>query len=63
LTKYGDRATATINGKEHVISSLDYNFMKMMKEKIVSLKPQDEKIVIAYEDARGKIQQKEIILQ
>jgi len=63
LTKYGDRAIATINGKEHAISSLDYNFMKMMKEKIISVKVQDGKLIVAYEDARGRLQQKEIILR
>jgi len=63
VVRYNDRATVVIDGKEYNITTLDYNYLKNIKDKIVSIKPQDEKIVIAYEDSRGKIQQKEIILQ
>jgi DNA helicase HerA-like ATPase len=63
VVRYNDRATVVIDGKEYNITTLDYNYLKNIKDKIVSVKPQDEKIVIAYEDSRGKIQQKEIILQ
>nr|WP_011225196.1 ATP-binding protein [Sulfolobus islandicus]CAG38235.1 putative TraG protein [Sulfolobus islandicus] len=63
VVRYNDRATLIIDGKEYNITTLDYNYLKNIKDKIVSIKPQDGKIVIAYEDSRGKIQQKEIILQ
>lgn len=63
VVRYNDRATLVIDGKEYNITTLDYNYLKNIKDKIVSIKPQDGKIVIAYEDSRGKIQQKEIILQ
>lgn len=63
LTKYVNRATVVINDKEYIISSLDYNFMKMMKEKIVSVKTQGDKLIINYQDTRGKLQLKEIILR
>ncbi|MEJ2780590.1 TraM recognition domain-containing protein [Stygiolobus sp. CP850M] len=63
VVRYNDRATVVIDGKEYNITTLDYNYLKNIKDKIVSVKPQDEKIVIAYEDSRGKIQQKEITLQ
>jgi DNA-binding Lrp family transcriptional regulator len=63
LTKYVNRATVVINDKEYMISSLDYNFMKMMKEKIVSVKTQGDKLIINYQDTRGKLQLKEIILR
>jgi len=63
LTKYVNRATVIINDKEYMISSLDYNFMKMMKEKIVSVKTQGDKLIISYQDTRGKLQIKEITLR
>jgi DNA-binding Lrp family transcriptional regulator len=63
LTKYVNRATVVINDKEYMISSLDYNFMKMMKEKIVSVKVQGDKLIISYQDTRGKLQIKEITLR
>ncbi|BBL48341.1 ATP-binding protein [Metallosphaera sedula] len=63
VVRYSDRATVTIDGKEYIITTLDYNYLKNIKDRVLSLKLQDGKIVIVYEDSRGKIQQKEIILQ
>jgi hypothetical protein len=63
LAKYRDRAVVIINDKEYTITSLDYGFIKARKEKISVIKVQDGKLVIIYEDTRGKLQQKEITLR
>jgi len=63
LVKYKDRAVVIVNDKEYTITSLDYGFIKARKEKISAIKAQDGKLIIIYEDTRGKLQQKEITLR
>jgi hypothetical protein len=58
-----NRVTLLFDGNEYEISTLDFNYLKNIKDKTISVKPQDGKIIIAYEDSRGRIQQKEITLR
>jgi DNA helicase HerA-like ATPase/predicted transcriptional regulator len=63
FVKRGDKASVTIDGKEHTIDSMSYRFIKSKQSVITQVRVENGKILVTWVDQRGKSHNYEVSLE